>query len=332
MTPPVARSDVTSEDLTTITRTVLVGVAAASVPGPAKPIDARDCEVCGARLTPLQIASKARTCGARPCEWTLRTTPKHARCTLCDRPLLTGRELTDRVCASETCQRRHFIATARLVERQRMEALLAHARVRRAAEAAAVGEDPERFPIVVIPSFPERRTRLPAPRRKAFAANLARQIALAFERGPDAAPPVETDAPPAPDVAAALGAACATCRGHCCRHGGERAYLGADRMQRHLAEHPEHGPDDVLNAYLVHVGRHTIDGSCVYHGARGCTLPREMRSDTCNRFYCGPLHDLKRALATDGPPRAFLASAEGSEVGRTRFIGARAQPGSAPVS
>lgn len=326
MTTPVTLSDVSTEDLLTLTRTVTVSVAAASVARPARPIDARDCEVCDTPLTALQIASKARTCGARACEWTLQTTPKHARCTLCDRPLHTPRELTDRVCASETCQRRHFITTARIVERQRMQALLAHARTRRAAEAAAVGEDPDHFPIVVIPSFPQRRTRLPAARRRAFGEHVARQIAVAFERGPDDTPPVQTDPPPTPEVAAALGAACATCRGHCCRHGGERAYLGPEAMQRYIAAHPDHGPEDVQRAYLAHVGTRTVTGSCVYHGARGCTLPREMRSDTCNRFFCGPLYDLKRALATDGPPRAFLASAEGSEVGRTRFIGAGRSP------
>jgi hypothetical protein len=120
--------------------------------------------------------------------------------------------------------------------------------------------------------------------------------------------------------AATLGAACATCRGFCCRNGGERAYLSAERMQRYMTEHPTLAPDAVVDAYLQHVPERTTAGSCVYHGPQGCALPREMRSDTCNRFYCGALYDLRRVLPADGSRRVFVVAAAGRWIEGAAFV------------
>ena len=84
-----------------------------------------------------------------------------------------------------------------------------------------------------------------------------------------------------------LDQACARCRGHCCRNGGEEAYLTEDTIRRYLHEHPGTRPLDLLEAYLARVGHETFEGSCIFHGPTGCTLSREMRSDTCNGYFCG---------------------------------------------
>jgi hypothetical protein len=44
-----------------------------------------------------------------------------------------------------------------------------------------------------------------------------------------------------------------------------------------------------------------VRGSCVNHTGDGCSLPRSLRSDTCNRWRCLPLQALDRRLEA-GPP------------------------------
>ena len=48
-------------------------------------------------------------------------------------------------------------------------------------------------------------------------------------------------------------------------------------------------PDAVLALYLSHLPDASMAGSCIHHTRQGCSLPREMRSQTCNQFRCGPL-------------------------------------------
>ena len=49
----------------------------------------------------------------------------------------------------------------------------------------------------------------------------------------------------------------------------------------------------MVAAYLDRVGVKSQTGSCINHGAQGCSLPKEMRSDICNRFSCESLARLQ---------------------------------------
>ena len=44
-------------------------------------------------------------------------------------------------------------------------------------------------------------------------------------------------------------------------------------------------------------------GSCVYHTDIGCSLPRNMRADTCNEFLCDTLIELDRLLNKTPVPK-----------------------------
>jgi hypothetical protein len=45
----------------------------------------------------------------------------------------------------------------------------------------------------------------------------------------------------------------------------------------------------VLRLYVERVPSDGYDGSCVFHGAQGCTLDRSLRSDVCNSYFCTAL-------------------------------------------
>lgn len=105
---------------------------------------------------------------------------------------------------------------------------------------------------------------------------------------------------PEPAEARALAAGCATCRGWCCRQGGTHAFLTADRIRRLLRERPDLDPDDVPALYEGYLGPRHLRGGCVFQGESGCRLPRELRGDTCNEYFCPDLVQVRRQWRKPG--------------------------------
>jgi hypothetical protein len=79
--------------------------------------------------------------------------------------------------------------------------------------------------------------------------------------------------------------ACTLCRGWCCRNGADDAFLDEPTLAR-----AGFAAEAVIQHYLSRVPAKSYDGSCIFHGERGCTLDRSMRSDVCNAYLCGGLH------------------------------------------
>lgn len=90
---------------------------------------------------------------------------------------------------------------------------------------------------------------------------------------------------------------CGMCKGGCCSTGGDKAYISVVTIKRFMDENPNLTANEVLAAYLSKISSETISDACINQTDEGCSLPREMRSDTCNGFYCDSIrawHD--RAL------------------------------------
>lgn len=164
---------------------------------------------------------------------------------------------------------------------------------------------PPRYARMLLPTGPQRMSRLPARRRELYRQHLLQIIeqAVSGAAGDGSQPP----AAPAPVAEVRLGATlCGVCRGGCCPIGGEEAFLTADTMRRVMRDRTELGPGDLLAAYLAHLPERSATGSCVNQTARGCSLPREMRSDVCNRYYCPALREWQAAQEADPPPEAVI--------------------------
>jgi hypothetical protein len=84
----------------------------------------------------------------------------------------------------------------------------------------------------------------------------------------------------------ALGGACVACRGWCCRRGGTHAFLDGDSTERVRRERPDLDTAALEHLYARYLGPTHLEGGCVFQGPLGCRLPRELRSDTCNRWWC----------------------------------------------
>ena len=120
---------------------------------------------------------------------------------------------------------------------------------------------------------------------------------------------------PEPDGAAGLvgRAACALCRGSCCKGGGEHAYLDERTMARVRFARPDLEAGAIIGLYIARVPSTAYRDSCVFHGAEGCTLDRTLRSDVCNSYFCSGLG--RFVTNPDAPAGVVIVASEG---GRTR--------------
>ncbi len=110
-----------------------------------------------------------------------------------------------------------------------------------------------------------------------------------------------------PDLKAECDALCRHCQGGCCTTGAEHAHLNALTMRRQLEQDPALTDEALCERYLAQLPALTRAGSCINHTARGCALPRELRSPTCNAYYCDELKSLQAARSETATAGAALA-------------------------
>lgn len=152
-------------------------------------------------------------------------------------------------------------------------------------------------------------------RRAAFKTN----VSAALERAADDPdrPFPETEETPA-DNSPLIQVSCGACRGNCCSYGEDRAYLFPNHFRRLLRDHPGRSREEILTAYLSRLPERVYRDSCVYHSETGCALPRELRSNLCNTYLCGPLSEVVYAQSlTPRPVRLLFAQDPASAPVRT---------------
>ena len=118
--------------------------------------------------------------------------------------------------------------------------------------------------------------------------------------------------PPQPDGFAAQVArtACELCEGWCCRNGGDEAYLDGHAMARVRREMPDLNAGAVVRLYASRVPALAYKDSCIFHGAKGCTLDRSLRADICHIYYCKGLTAYLRSRRRDSPSVIFAGKGD----------------------
>lgn len=193
-------------------------------------------------------------------------------------------------------------------------------------------------PVVMVPANTRALVPLPDDAREAFLSHLRGVIADAF------AEPLRDDLDARrADVTSSRADAgeimsrddglpgymvlggCSTCRGDCCTSGGTRAFLKADSLRRVRSQRVTLGVsgDDasaIEALYVEALPAVHYEGSCVFHARLGCTLGRELRSNLCNRYQCGELTQLRRALDARGAQSAYIASASRDALQRVALV------------
>jgi len=174
--------------------------------------------------------------------------------------------------------------------------------------------------IAFLPANTQKLVPMTGERRREFSARLtaiADEIENATGDETRRADVESADTPDGRPPHELAGHACATCRGQCCRAGGNRAYLTPATFRRVLAQDPDLTLEDLQRAYLSRIPRESYEGSCIFHGRTGCKLPRDMRSNTCNDFLCADL----RSLSADPGEQRLAAAFDALRLVRLAVIG-----------
>ena len=82
---------------------------------------------------------------------------------------------------------------------------------------------------------------------------------------------------------------CGMCKGSCCAAGGNVAYLTVETIRQFKQQNPDLSAEEILQAYMSRVPVESVTSACINQTSTGCALPREMRSDTCNEYFCDTL-------------------------------------------
>ena len=126
-------------------------------------------------------------------------------------------------------------------------------------------------------------------------------------------------------TATVLAAGCATCRGHCCKGGGDHAYIDERTMVRVRGDNPELDARAIIRLFLERLAPRSYQGSCLFHGPEGCTLGRPLRAELCNAYYCNGLQDfMKRA---EVPEHVRIVAARNGMERRSAIMSRRGSRG-----
>lgn len=90
---------------------------------------------------------------------------------------------------------------------------------------------------------------------------------------------------------------CCMCKGGCCVKGKEHAYISVFTIRRYMDDNPDLSAEDILGCYLPCISSEVIENSCINHTKTGCALPRQLRSDICNGYYCDSLESYQKKMS-----------------------------------
>ena len=110
---------------------------------------------------------------------------------------------------------------------------------------------------------------------------------------------------------------CGMCKGGCCTAGSDSAYITPSTIRRFLDAHPDSTDNDILEAYLSRLGTDSVTDACINQSPAGCVLPRSMRSDTCNEYYCNSLEAWHGRAASGTTDAVLVIQRADSDWGRS---------------
>jgi hypothetical protein len=119
-------------------------------------------------------------------------------------------------------------------------------------------------------------------------------------------------------TATVLAAGCATCLGHCCKGGGDHAYIDARTMARVRRDNPDFDARAIIRLFIERLAPRSWRASCLFHGPEGCTLGRPLRAELCNAYYCNGLRDFLKHDPV--PDRALIVASRGGHERRSSIL------------
>ena len=239
------------------------------------------------------------------------------QCSICSKAIDVHHLVRGGTCGDASCR---AMAAKRAIARQYAEHKAASESIARKhlptlLASSQLSED--ELTLIALPGSTGSLQPPAAERRERFRESVTAAVAASTEQGYGSAnePLADADNVSPPAV---LAAACKTCRGLCCRAGGDSAYIDEATVRRVRAQRSGLSDADIVALYMNAIPERTVQQSCILHGAQGCALPRELRSHVCNDFYCRPLREWEREVARiDSRPAAIVVLHENQVIRST---------------
>jgi len=125
----------------------------------------------------------------------------------------------------------------------------------------------------------------------------------------------ELEEPLPEEESALLGHACATCKGYCCGLGGTHGFQDYPSLEHYLSNQPaDISEDELKERYRSYLPSMSYRDACVFQGNQGCTLPREMRSFTCNNYRCVKLTDYRKQVASSDSKLTYAVAVDHEKI------------------
>ena len=160
-----------------------------------------------------------------------------------------------------------------------------------------------------VPYFDRQMAPLPDEDGRAFRKRLRECFREAFHDA-QAGHAVMDEGNEEPPSMLTLNASCIACRGFCCRQGADHAFLEAVALRAIMLRHPSESPAALYRTYCRSIPSHSFERSCLFHGERGCVLPRNRRAFICNDFECDDRERLRDALVEKPEASTFVIAME----------------------
>ena len=74
-----------------------------------------------------------------------------------------------------------------------------------------------------------------------------------------------------------------------------------------MDDNPELIEEDILATYISNIASETALNACVNQTKIGCALPRALRADICNSYFCGPISSYIKNMESQEALRPILA-------------------------
>jgi hypothetical protein len=232
-----------------------------------------------------------------------------ARCRHCGQPIDPVQQHGKGICGASACR-----ATEDRLRTERLQATTG------AAAMSAASSELGGRPAALVWLQPAQTELVPVPeaRRRAHRDHL--DFLIAAEASGDACEPL-AEAPAASGLGAQEHLLCTQCGGRCCHLGaGSNAFMTLPQLLRWQTTRPGRSVAEAAEWFMHRIPDRHVRSSCIYHGAEGCTLPREQRPDICNAYACATLHEVQAGLRQDVQTAFVAVTYDGGRVLRRAVI------------
>jgi hypothetical protein len=283
------------------------------------------CDVCGAELSKVEVMRKANkdygVCSSVECKTVMEQQAWMAPAIFQPHLIFQRKLILDR--RKNVRERDRYIESIQTAEEQENGALLksmlenTQGKLNKAVHALGIPSGPSELTLLNTDRIAKYKEHLKHVIADAALHNQASDVVQdqhynAYEKAIDVELRLSSNA----KLRSLSDRLCTLCKGGCCTDGADHSFIRTITIRRYMDLNPTLSQSAIYARYTAHLNEKTIEGSCINHAEKGCTLPRSLRSDLCNGFYCDSLNTYQKQCSTSGVVSVLAIQRANTNSGR----------------